>query len=50
MGGYEESEHLAGRIAIMKDGKLKKFCTLEELKQKTGEESLEEAFLKITVN
>ncbi len=46
----EESEHLADRIAIMKDGKLKEFCTLEELQKKTGEESLEEAFLKITVN
>ncbi len=44
----EESEHLADRIAIMKDGNLKAFGTLEELRKISGEESLEEIFLKIS--
>lgn len=44
----EESEHLADRIAIMKDGSLKSFGTLEELRKISGEESLEEIFLKIS--
>lgn len=45
----EESENLADRIAIMKDGVLKEYSTLEELRAKTGEQSLEEIFLKLTV-
>ncbi|MGN0665963.1 MAG: ABC transporter ATP-binding protein [Huintestinicola sp.] len=45
----EESENLADRIAIMKDGQLKEYSTLDELRTKTGEESLEEIFLKLTV-
>ena len=44
----EESEHLADRIAVMKDGELKAHGTLDELKRSTGENSLEEAFLKIS--
>lgn len=44
----EESEHLADRIAIMKEGYLKALGTLNELKELTGEESLEEIFLKIS--
>ena len=44
----EESEHLADRIAVRKDGELKAHGTLDELKRSTGENSLEEAFLKIS--
>ncbi len=44
----EESEHLADRIAIMKDGDLRAFGTLEELREQTNEEKLEEIFLKIS--
>lgn len=44
----EESEHLADRIAIMKDGNLKALGTLEELRAISGEEKLEEIFLKIS--
>ncbi len=44
----EESEHLADRIIIMKEGSIKALGTLEELKQLTGEEKLEEIFLKIS--
>ena len=44
----EESEHLADRIAIMKDGDLRAFGTLSELREQTNEEKLEEIFLKIS--
>lgn len=44
----EESEHLADRIVIMKEGNVKALGTLEELRQLTGEEKLEEIFLKIS--
>ncbi len=44
----EESEHLADRIAIMKDGNLKALGTLAELQQLSGEEKLEDIFLKIS--
>lgn len=44
----EESEHLADRIAIMKDGNLKALGTLEELRAISGEEKLEDIFLKIS--
>ncbi len=44
----EESEHLADRIVIMKEGNIKALGTLEELRQITGEEKLEEIFLKIS--
>lgn len=44
----EESEHLADRIAIVKEGNLKAIGTLAELQQQTGEEKLEEIFLKIS--
>lgn len=44
----EESEHLADRIAIVKEGNLKAIGTLAELQQLTGEEKLEEIFLKIS--
>ena len=44
----EECEHLADRIAIVKEGNLKAIGTLAELQQLTGEEKLEEIFLKIS--
>lgn len=44
----EECEHLADRIAIVKEGNLKAIGTLSELQQLTGEEKLEEIFLKIS--
>ena len=44
----EESEHLADRIVIMKEGNIKAIGTLDELRQLTGEEKLEEIFLKIS--
>ena len=44
----EESEHLADRIAIMRDGNLKALGTLAELQQLSGEEKLEDIFLKIS--
>lgn len=44
----EESEHLADRIAVVKEGNLKAIGTLAELQQLTGEEKLEEIFLKIS--
>ncbi len=44
----EESEHLADKIVIMKDGNIKAMGTLDELKAGTGEEKLEDIFLKIS--
>ncbi|MBQ8296189.1 MAG: ABC transporter ATP-binding protein [Ruminococcus sp.] len=44
----EESEHLADNIAIMKEGKLKAYGTLEALRQQTGEEKLEDIFLAVS--
>lgn len=44
----EESEHLADRIVIMKEGNIKALGTLDELRTLTGEEKLEEIFLKIS--
>lgn len=44
----EESEHLADRIVIMKDGNLKVMGTLGELQEISGEEKLEDIFLKIS--
>lgn len=44
----EEADALADRIAIMHDGKIKALGTSEELKAQTGEESLEDVFLKLT--
>ena len=45
----EESEHLADKIAIMKEGDLKAYGTLEQLKAEYNEETLEEIFLKISM-
>lgn len=44
----EESEHLADKIAIMKEGDLMSYGTLEQLKAQSGEEKLEDIFLKIS--
>ncbi len=44
----EEAEQIADRVAVIDRGKIAAIGTGEELKQKTGTESLEEAFLKLT--
>ena len=43
----EEAEALSDEIAVMTNGNLKAVGTLEELKQLTGTEKLEDAFIKI---
>ena len=43
----EEAEALSDRIAIMADGKLRIFDTAEAIKQATGTERFEEAFVRI---
>lgn len=44
----EEVEALSDRVAILSRGKLRALGTVDELKQQTGETSLEEIFLKLT--
>ncbi|QOR35062.1 ABC transporter ATP-binding protein [Clostridium sp. 'deep sea'] len=44
----EEAEALADRIAIMHNGNLQALGTVNEIKEQTNEQSLEEAFLKLT--
>lgn len=44
----EEAEALADRIGILFDGKLQALGTAEELKQETGKDSFEDAFLSLT--
>lgn len=44
----EEAEALSDRVAVMKKGKILALGTAEEIKNKAGETSLEDAFLKIT--
>lgn len=44
----EEAEALSDRVAIMKKGKILALGTAEEIKEKAGENSFEEAFLKLT--
>jgi len=46
----EEAEKIAQRIAIIDHGKIIATGSSEELKQQTGTNSLEEAFLKLTGN
>jgi ABC-2 type transport system ATP-binding protein len=43
----EEAEELSDRVGIMRDGKLLICDTPDEIKKKTGENSLEKAFIKI---
>ena len=43
----EEAEALSDRIAIMKDGKLLTCDTPDAIKEQTGEDSIEKAFIKI---
>lgn len=43
----EEAEALSDRIAIMKDGRLLTCATAEEIKQSTGADKFEEAFIRI---
>lgn len=44
----EEAEALSDRVAVMKKGKILALGTAEEIKNKAGETSFEDAFLKIT--
>ncbi len=44
----EEAEALSDRIGIMHDGRLKALGTADQLKQETGKESFEDAFLVLT--
>lgn len=43
----EEAESLSDRIAVMVDGNIRAYGTLEELKARTGKTNLEDAFVKI---
>ena len=43
----EEAEALSDEIAIMVGGEIKAMGTLDEIKQLTGRENLEEAFISI---
>ena len=43
----EEAEELSDRIGVMKDGHLLAVGTAQELKDKTGEEKFENAFIKL---
>jgi len=43
----EEAEELSDRIGVMKDGHLLAVGTSQELKDKTGEEKFENAFIKL---
>lgn len=44
----EEAEALSDHVAILSKGTLRAYGTVDELKQSTGEKSLEEIFLKLT--
>ena len=44
----EEAEALADRIGIMHNGHLQALGTVNEIKEQTGEQTLEDAFLKLT--
>lgn len=43
----EEAEELSDRVAIMKDGKLLVCDTVSKIKEKTGTDTLEKAFIKV---
>ncbi|MFH0831660.1 MAG: ATP-binding cassette domain-containing protein [archaeon] len=44
----EEAEKVAGRIAVIDNGKIIAVGTSKELRKKTGKKSLEDAFIKLT--
>ena len=44
----EEAERVARRIAVIDHGKIVAMGTAQSLKQETGTESLEDAFLAVT--
>lgn len=44
----EEAEQIARRVAVIDHGRIAAIGTVEELRQKTGTDSLEKAFLKLT--
>lgn len=44
----DEVEHLSDRVGIMTKGKIKAVGTVKEITEKTGKNSLEEAFLSLT--
>lgn len=46
----EEAEELSDRIGVMKDGHLLAVGTAQELKEKTGEEKFENAFIKLVTD
>ena len=43
----EEAEHLSDAIAVMVGGEIKALGTLEDLKELTGKDNLEDAFVEI---
>ena len=43
----EEAESLSDKVAVMVDGRIKAMGSVEELKEQTGAENLEEAFVRI---
>ena len=43
----EEAQKLSDKVAVMVDGSIKAIGTVEELKEKTGASSLEDAFITI---
>ena len=43
----EEAEHLSDAIAVMVGGEIKALGTLEDLKELTGKDNLEDAFVDI---
>lgn len=44
----DEVEHLSDRVGVMTKGKIKAVGTVKEITEKTGKNSLEEAFLSLT--
>ena len=46
----EEAEELSDRIGVLKDGHLLAVGTAQELKEKTGEEKFENAFIKLVTD
>ena len=46
----EEIEKLCNRVAVLSKGKLLQTGTVEEIKEKTGAESFEDAFIKLVEN